>query len=122
MPIPPANTVWLVLQKSSAITYSKEGIRINAVCPGYVATPAVQPALEVPGMEEKLIGMHPIGRMGNEHEIADAVIWLSSDEASFVCGHALPVDGGLGYPVITESVISLRSPVPPGRVVGWSPG
>jgi NAD(P)-dependent dehydrogenase (short-subunit alcohol dehydrogenase family) len=83
------------LTKSAAITYSKESIRINAVCPGYVATPAVQPALEMPGMEEKLISMHPIGRMGYEAEISDAVIWLSSDEASFVCGHALPVDGGL---------------------------
>lgn len=83
------------LTRTSALTYSGEGIRINAVCPGYVPTPAVQPALDVPGMEEQLKAMHPAGRLGNEEEIAEAVIWLSSEAASFVCGHALSVDGGL---------------------------
>lgn len=83
------------LTRTSAQTYSREGIRINAVCPGYVPTPAVQPALEVPGMKDRLSEMHPIGRLGDEDEIAEAVVWLSSDAASFVCGHALSVDGGL---------------------------
>jgi NAD(P)-dependent dehydrogenase (short-subunit alcohol dehydrogenase family) len=84
------------LTKSAAITYSRQGVRVNAVCPGYVPTPAVTPIFEArPEMEEKLVAQHPIGRLGTEDEIAAVVVWLCSDAASFVCGHALAADGGM---------------------------
>ena len=84
------------LTKSAAITYSAENIRINAVCPGYVPTPAVIPIFETnPAMEESLIAMHPMGRLGTEEEIANAVAWLCSDKSGFVAGHAMAVDGAL---------------------------
>ncbi|MDG1231276.1 MAG: SDR family oxidoreductase [Pseudomonadales bacterium] len=84
------------LTKSAAVTYSAENIRINSVCPGYVPTPAVQPALDAAaGMEDALIAMHPMGRLGTEEEIANAVVWLCSDKAGFMAGHALAVDGAL---------------------------
>jgi NAD(P)-dependent dehydrogenase (short-subunit alcohol dehydrogenase family) len=83
------------MTKSAAVTYSKENIRINAVCPGYVGTPAVKPLYENnPAMEQAMKDMHPIGRLGTEQEIADAVVWLCSDRSTFMAGHALSVDGG----------------------------
>ena len=83
------------MTKSAAVTYAKENIRINAVCPGYVPTPAVKPLYEnKPAMEQAMIAMHPVGRLGTEQEIANAVVWLCSDKATFMAGHALPVDGG----------------------------
>lgn len=84
------------LTKSAAITYSKDKIRINSVCPGYIDTPAIAPILEGnPALAEKLKAAHPIGRMGEAVEIAEAIVWLCSDAASFMAGHAMAVDGGL---------------------------
>ena len=83
------------LTKSAAVNYSKQGIRVNAVCPGYVHTPATAPALDVDEIRDALIAKHPIGRLGEMSEIAEAVSWLLSDAASFVTGHAMPVDGGI---------------------------
>lgn len=84
------------LTKSAAITYADKGIRVNAICPGYVHTPATAPAIDSSeAVRDSLIGMHPIGRLGEQEEIAAAVVWLCSDASSFVVGHALPVDGGL---------------------------
>ncbi|MBL4865566.1 MAG: SDR family oxidoreductase [Pseudomonadales bacterium] len=83
------------LTKSAALSYAKQGIRINAVCPGYIDTPllrAVMPAESE--MEKQIVAAHPINRLGQPEEIAEAVAWLCSDAASFVTGHALPVDGG----------------------------
>ena len=83
------------LTKSAALSYAKQGIRINAVCPGYIDTPllrAVMPAESE--MEKQIVAAHPINRLGRPEEIAEAVAWLCSDAASFVTGHAMPVDGG----------------------------
>ena len=83
------------LTKSAALNYASQGIRINAVCPGFVRTPMVEPFLEDPEVNARLQAMEPIGRLGNPEEVADAAVWLCSDEASFVTGIAMPVDGGL---------------------------
>ena len=83
------------LTKAAALEYAKSGIRVNAVCPGYIQTPMVQSIFEeIDGFEERVASRHPIGRLGEPSEIAEAVLWLSSDAASFVTGQNLPVDGG----------------------------
>jgi NAD(P)-dependent dehydrogenase (short-subunit alcohol dehydrogenase family) len=83
------------LTKGAAIDYSALGVRINAVCPGIVATPMFLAAAETdPEVLGEAAAMHPIGRIGTELEIAAGVLWLCSDAASFVTAHALPVDGG----------------------------
>ena len=83
------------LTRSAALEYAKLGIRINAVCPGVIATPMVERTVqENPKMHHRLVGGEPIGRMGTPEEVARAVLWLSSDAASFVTGQALAVDGG----------------------------
>ena len=83
------------ITKAAALEYAKSGIRVNAVCPGYIQTPMVQSIfVENEGYEERVASRHPIGRLGESSEIAEAVLWLSSDAASFVTGHNMPVDGG----------------------------
>ncbi|MGX9571603.1 glucose 1-dehydrogenase [Mesorhizobium sp. f-mel] len=83
------------LTKSAGLEYAAKGIRINAVCPGIVETPMVTGMLETqPEAMDALMQVVPIGRLGKAEEIADAVLWLCSDAASFIVGHALPVDGG----------------------------
>lgn len=80
------------LTKTGALEYGKQGIRINAVCPGMIRTPMTQ----VDGMREvcdALSAASPAGRLGEPEEIAGAVFYLCSDDASFVNGQALPVDG-----------------------------
>lgn len=84
------------LTKSAALEYAALGIRINAVCPGVIDTPMVERVThDNPEMEQQLISQEPIARMGTPEEIADAVLWLCSDSASFVVGHPLVVDGGM---------------------------
>ena len=83
------------LTKAAALEYAESGIRVNAVCPGYIDTPLVRSVFDqLEGMEEEVIARHPLGRLGEPHEIAEAVVWLSSDAASFVTGHTMTVDGG----------------------------
>jgi NAD(P)-dependent dehydrogenase (short-subunit alcohol dehydrogenase family) len=83
------------LTKSAALEYATHGIRINAVCPGAIDTPMVQRvATRSPERHRQLVAAEPIGRLGQPDEIAAAVVWLSSDAASFMTGVALPVDGG----------------------------
>lgn len=83
------------LTKNAAVDYAQAGIRVNAVCPGHIRTPMTeQGTLLVPGNEERIIARHPIGRLGAPEEIAETVVWLCSDAASFVTGHAMAVDGG----------------------------
>jgi len=86
------------LTKTAALEYGRQGVRVNAVCPGTVRTPMVDVATQLPGLEEQLVALHPIGRIGEPEEIANAVLWLCSDDASFVLGHALAVDGGYVVP------------------------
>ena len=86
----------LGLTKSSALEYAKSGIRINAVAPGGVETDMYERTVgDNKQVFQTIIAMHPIGRVGKPEEIANAVVWLLSDKASFVTGHTLLVDGGL---------------------------
>lgn len=80
------------MTRSLGVTYAKEGIRVNAVCPGYIKTPLLSSAPQE--MLDQLQAMHPIGRLGEAEEIAKAVLFLASDDASFVVGANLLVDGG----------------------------
>jgi NAD(P)-dependent dehydrogenase (short-subunit alcohol dehydrogenase family) len=76
--------------------YAGQGIRINAVCPAVIRTDMADNAFfNDPELGERVTAMHPIGRVGTTDEVANAVVWLCSDQASFVTGAALPVDGGL---------------------------
>jgi NAD(P)-dependent dehydrogenase (short-subunit alcohol dehydrogenase family) len=84
------------LTKTAAAEYGRAGIRVNAVCPGIIRTPMLDRALErEPKREKWIVKVHPIGRLGEAQEIANAALWLCSDSASFVTGHQLAVDGGL---------------------------
>ena len=83
------------LTKTAALEYATSGIRVNAVCPGYIQTPLIAEALTSnPALEPQIVARHPVGRMGQPEEIAEAVVWLCSDAASFVTGHTMTVDGG----------------------------
>lgn len=84
------------LTKTGAIECATKKIRVNAVCPGVIRTPMVEILFkERPGMEERMIKYQPVHRLGVPEEIGEAAVWLCSDAASFVTGHALPVDGGI---------------------------
>lgn len=89
----------LGLTKSAARQYARQGVRINAICPGWIRTPPVERMLaRDPGAEERMPAHQPIGRLGTAEEVAEAVVWLCSDKASFIVGTALAVDGG--YPTV----------------------
>ncbi|MBI2803039.1 MAG: glucose 1-dehydrogenase [Gammaproteobacteria bacterium] len=83
------------LTKSAALEFARKRIRVNAVCPGVIKTPMVDRLMQATGLGESgFVAQEPMDRLGEPREIADAVAWLLSDEASFVTGVALPVDGG----------------------------
>ncbi len=85
----------LGLTKAAALEYVREGIRINAVCPGSTRTPLLEGFMaQDPGIEKMITRGSPIGRLATPEEIAAAVVWLCSDDASFVVGHALVADAG----------------------------
>lgn len=84
------------LTKAAALEYVSSGIRINAICPGVIQTPFTDAVFaEHPGTKELALALEPIGRLGTAGEIAQAVVWLCSDAASFVVGSAMSVDGGM---------------------------
>ena len=86
----------LGLTKTAAIDYAAQGIRINAVCPGVIRTPMAEELIRRnPQLEEMFTKEIPAGRLGKSEEIADAVLWLCSPQASYINGHALVVDGGI---------------------------
>jgi NAD(P)-dependent dehydrogenase (short-subunit alcohol dehydrogenase family) len=84
------------LTRTAALEYAAQGIRVNAVCPGFIKTPILEQAGMVEGSDrfKAVSALHPVGRMGTPEEVAESVLWLCSDGASFVTGHALLVDGG----------------------------
>jgi NAD(P)-dependent dehydrogenase (short-subunit alcohol dehydrogenase family) len=86
------------LTKSAAVEYAARGVRINCVCPGVVETKMVSDLLASDEARAALRALSPIGRFGQPAEIAEAVIWLSSPQSSFVVGATLPVDGGYTVP------------------------
>jgi NAD(P)-dependent dehydrogenase (short-subunit alcohol dehydrogenase family) len=83
------------LTRSAAHGYAKAGIRVNAICPGWIETAMVDRiAASNPDLNTYLLGRTPVGRLGTPEEIAEAVVWLCSDAASFVTGAAIVADGG----------------------------
>jgi NAD(P)-dependent dehydrogenase (short-subunit alcohol dehydrogenase family) len=83
------------LTKAAALEYGGEDVRVNAICPGVIQTPMVDRAAEAdPEMIESVSAATPMGRIGEPEEIGDAAVWLCSDDAAFVTGEAMVVDGG----------------------------
>ncbi|MCH7786596.1 MAG: SDR family oxidoreductase [Chloroflexi bacterium] len=82
------------LTRTAALEYAQQGIRVNAVCPGYIETPMTEGLRSDPERLASIIASEPIGRIGTPQEIAESVLWLCSDAASFVTGQAMAVDGG----------------------------
>jgi NAD(P)-dependent dehydrogenase (short-subunit alcohol dehydrogenase family) len=83
------------LTKTAALEFAQKNIRVNCVCPGLINTPMVARMIDSGGMnEQEFLAAEPVGRMGRPEEIGEGVVWLLSDAASFVTGHALSIDGG----------------------------
>lgn len=82
------------LTRSAALAHATRGIRVNCVMPGVIETPMTSLEAQGAAAVEAMARMHPMGRMGRPEEIADGVVYLASDMASFVTGHALAIDGG----------------------------
>ncbi|MCL4104082.1 UNVERIFIED_CONTAM: hypothetical protein GTU68_034944 [Idotea baltica] len=95
----------LTLSKAVASEYARRGVRVNTVCPGGIDTAGMRFYLEsMPDMREKTLNAHAMGRLAKPEEIADAVVYLCSDEASFITGHDLVVDGGI---LVRSNVVEL---------------
>jgi NAD(P)-dependent dehydrogenase (short-subunit alcohol dehydrogenase family) len=95
----------ITLSKAVAAEYAKRGVRVNTVCPGGINTGGMQFYLEkMPEMRDKTLQAHAMGRLAEPQEIADAVVYLCSDKASFITGHDLVVDGGV---MVRSNVIEL---------------
>ena len=82
------------LTKSAALEMARNGIRINVVCPAVIETPMAERIFGAPEMNKYALGLHPIGRFGTPMEVAEAVVWMCSDRASFMTGQSLVLDGG----------------------------
>lgn len=81
------------LTKAAALSYANRKVRVNAIGPGYIRTPLIEKSLDEAAINA-LIGLHPIGRLGEANEVAELALWLISDKASFVTGAYYAVDGG----------------------------
>ena len=84
----------VALTRNMALDYAKYGIRVNCVCPGFTRTPLIEALLRDPVKVERLTSMHPLGRLGEPEDTANAVVFLASDLASWITGQALVIDGG----------------------------
>ena len=93
-PYPPAKGGVVTLTKDMANALGKHGIRINALCPGFIYTAMTRTLTEDPDWLRQMEAMEPLGRLGQPGEVARAALFLASDDASFITGVALPVDGG----------------------------
>jgi meso-butanediol dehydrogenase / (S,S)-butanediol dehydrogenase / diacetyl reductase len=83
------------LTRSMAVYHARENIRINAICPGLIETPAVQPLWTLPGLKDKWLDLIPARRAGTSEEMAAAIAFLASDDASYLAGSILVADGGV---------------------------
>lgn len=83
----------LGLTKAAALEYADKNIRINSVGPGYIKTPLIMNSLDKNALDA-LVGLHPMGRLGESEEIAELILWLASPKSSFVTGSYYPADGG----------------------------
>jgi NAD(P)-dependent dehydrogenase (short-subunit alcohol dehydrogenase family) len=82
------------LTRDMAVHFARDGVRVNALCPGFVFTPLTRKLTDDPESLKLLLDKHPMGRLAQPAEIATAALFLASDEASFITGACLPVDGG----------------------------
>ena len=82
------------LTKSAALESIKQGVRVNAICPGATLTPLLAEHLKHPGVEAEIRAKHPIGRWAEPEEMVNVVLFLLSDHASFIVGQAIVADGG----------------------------
>lgn len=82
------------LSRNTALEYAARGIRVNSVGPAFISTPLISALESDPTMNEQLVALHPMGRLGKPHEVAELVIFLSSERASFITGAYYAVDGG----------------------------
>jgi NAD(P)-dependent dehydrogenase (short-subunit alcohol dehydrogenase family) len=82
------------LTKSAALENAKGGIRVNAVCPAVIETPMAERIFGAPQVHKFVLSCHPIGRFGRPMEVAEAVVWMCSDSASFMTGQSMVLDGG----------------------------
>lgn len=95
----------ITLSKTVAAEYARRGVRVNTVCPGGINTRGIQLYLDkMPEMKQKTLDAHAMGRLAEPEEIADAVVFLCSDNASFITGHDMVVDGGV---MVRSNVIEL---------------
>jgi NAD(P)-dependent dehydrogenase (short-subunit alcohol dehydrogenase family) len=85
----------IALTKSMATDYGRQNIRVNALAPGWIETPMTADQFVKPGNKEIAGDMHLLGRVGQPREVAHAALFLASDDASFITGAVLPVDGGM---------------------------
>jgi NAD(P)-dependent dehydrogenase (short-subunit alcohol dehydrogenase family) len=92
----------VALTRNMALDYAAFRIRVNCVCPGFTRTPLIQALLDDPDKAARLTKLHPLGRLGEPEDIASAVLFLASEEASWITGQALAVDGGFSAGVAVD--------------------